>query len=231
MKTPDDRLPPQEIKRIWNDPEELERWTNEQLGPRFDPDEIGLSERNFAILMGMGAIKDAIAQGDADTVLRLIANDEVLNELAPEVDITFERIAVLPEQIRRWRLPSRPTTPTKRSDSRAARFGSDDAIAPVLRRYAIRELMHKHADIRQRLPYDLKERAQAAVMEVDRIHEIWWRKLGKRYRGDRRPPTAIQIAARRWDVSERLLLSQKKNRARDEPPWFAKFWRHRYSVY
>jgi hypothetical protein len=177
MKSPDERLPPKEIKRIWDDAEELEQWTNEQLGPRFDIGEIELGERNMAILAGMHTIKDAIAQGYDDIVLRLIADDE------------------------------------------------------VLRRYAIRLLMHKLPDIRERLPYDLKERLQAAVMEVDRIREIWWRKLGKRYRGDRQPPTAIQIAARRWDVSEQQLLSHMRNRARDELPWFVDFWRHRYSVY
>jgi hypothetical protein len=47
--------------------------------------------------------------------------EEDLREFAPTADISFTRLAVTPEQIKQWRLPSRPT---KRSDSRAARFGS-----------------------------------------------------------------------------------------------------------
>lgn len=54
----------------------------------------------------------------------------------PHVDLTFERIAVTPEQIAELRLPTRPT---KKSDSRAASFVGDsvevDAIpSPTLRR-------------------------------------------------------------------------------------------------
>ena len=46
--------------------------------------------------------------------------DETLRELAPDAEIHFERIAVTPEQIRYWRLPTRPT---KTSDTRAKGFG------------------------------------------------------------------------------------------------------------
>lgn len=62
--------------------------------------------------------------------------EQTLRELAPDADIHFERIAVTPEQIRAWSLPTRPT---KTSDSRAKGFGDVsvelDAIpAPQLRR-------------------------------------------------------------------------------------------------
>ena len=62
--------------------------------------------------------------------------EETLRELAPDAEIIFERIAVTPEQIEEWSLPTRPT---KASDSRAKAFGSDisvelDAIAPDLLR-------------------------------------------------------------------------------------------------
>jgi hypothetical protein len=43
-----------------------------------------------------------------------------LRELAPDADITFERIAVTPEQITAWALPTRPTKP---SDTRSKNFG------------------------------------------------------------------------------------------------------------
>jgi hypothetical protein len=57
--------------------------------------------------------------------------EETLREMAPEADITFERIAVNPDQIAAWDLPSRPT---KQTDSRAKNFGAEsvelDAIEP-----------------------------------------------------------------------------------------------------
>jgi hypothetical protein len=46
--------------------------------------------------------------------------EETLNELAPDAEIFFERIAVTPEQIEHWDLPTRPT---KTSDTRAKNFG------------------------------------------------------------------------------------------------------------
>ena len=61
--------------------------------------------------------------------------EETLRELAPDAEIIFERIAVTPEQIEDWNLPTRPT---KATDSRAKGFGDIsvelDAIEPdVLR--------------------------------------------------------------------------------------------------
>jgi hypothetical protein len=47
--------------------------------------------------------------------------EQTLREMAPAADIHFERIAVNPEQIERWDLPTRPT---KSSDSRAKGFGA-----------------------------------------------------------------------------------------------------------
>src|SRR5262249_29705657 len=45
--------------------------------------------------------------------------DRRLRELAPEAEIHFERLAVLPHQIRELNLPTRPT---KRTDSRSRTF-------------------------------------------------------------------------------------------------------------
>src|SRR5262249_50171555 len=47
--------------------------------------------------------------------------EETLRELAPDAEIYFERIAVTPEQIEAWNLPTRPT---KEKDTRAKRLGS-----------------------------------------------------------------------------------------------------------
>ncbi|MEO8631063.1 MAG: hypothetical protein ABI612_23640 [Betaproteobacteria bacterium] len=51
--------------------------------------------------------------------------EETLSELAPDAEIHFERLAVLPWQISEWNLPTRPT---KQSDSRAKAFGYADSV-------------------------------------------------------------------------------------------------------
>src|SRR5262249_42977984 len=72
--------------------------------------------------------------------------EESLRELAPSADIVFERrIAVTPEQISDWNLPSRPT---KASDSRAKNFGSVsvelDAIEPQRLRDLVQDAIAQH---------------------------------------------------------------------------------------
>jgi hypothetical protein len=77
--------------------------------------------------------------------------EETLREMAPEADITFERIAVTVEQITKWNLPTRPT---KQSDTRAKKFGSDrsvelDAIDPRRLRALVGKTIQKHLPPRQ----------------------------------------------------------------------------------
>jgi len=76
--------------------------------------------------------------------------EETLNELAPEADITFERIAVTPAQIERLNLPTRPT---KTSDTRSKGFGDIsvelDAIPPDELRSLVRSVIEDHLSPRQ----------------------------------------------------------------------------------
>src|SRR5215813_10778578 len=72
--------------------------------------------------------------------------EETLLELAPDADITFQRIAVTPEQIADWDLPTRPT---KASDTRSRSFGSSvsvelDAIDPNVLRNLVQETIEQH---------------------------------------------------------------------------------------
>src|SRR6266496_3625734 len=82
--------------------------------------------------------------------------EQTLREMAPSADIYFERIAVTPEQIASWRLPTRPTN---KSDSRAKGFGDIsvelDAIEPNRLRDLVEEVIQRH------LPPD-----QLAVLKV-----------------------------------------------------------------
>jgi hypothetical protein len=71
--------------------------------------------------------------------------EETLREMAPDADITFERLAVTEEQIAEWRLPSRPT---KSTDSRSRGFGEIsvelDAIEPDLLRALVQDAIENH---------------------------------------------------------------------------------------
>jgi hypothetical protein len=71
--------------------------------------------------------------------------EETLRELAPDASIYFERIAVTPEQIDVWDLPTRPT---KQSDSRAKGFGAIsvelDAIPPDNLRGLVQMAIEQH---------------------------------------------------------------------------------------
>ena len=68
-----------------------------------------------------------------------------LREFAPQAEIHFERIAVTPQQIEDWELPSRPT---KASDSRARGFQGDsvevDAIPPTQLRELVKAAIEQH---------------------------------------------------------------------------------------
>jgi hypothetical protein len=70
---------------------------------------------------------------------------QTLEEMAPNAEIHFERIAVSPKQIELWRLPTRPT---KTTDSRARGFGDIsvelDAIEPALLRALVEEAIQRH---------------------------------------------------------------------------------------
>jgi hypothetical protein len=70
-----------------------------------------------------------------------------LREFAPDAEIHFERVAVNPDQIRRWGLPTRPT---KESDSRSKNFEGEsvevDAIEPAMLRRLCDECIVRHID-------------------------------------------------------------------------------------
>jgi hypothetical protein len=76
--------------------------------------------------------------------------EETLREMAPAADITFERLAVTPEQIAAWNLPTRPT---KTSDTRAKGFGAIsvelDAIEPNRLREIVQRATERHLPPRQ----------------------------------------------------------------------------------
>jgi hypothetical protein len=73
--------------------------------------------------------------------------EKQLRQLAPDAEIHFERVAVRPEQIEAWSLPTRPT---KKTDSRSKDFEGEsvevDAIPPQQLRQLTRECIEQHID-------------------------------------------------------------------------------------
>jgi hypothetical protein len=76
--------------------------------------------------------------------------EQRLREFAPDIDLTFERLAVTELQIDHWDLPSRPT---KRTDSRARDWVGDsvelDAIPPDRLRALAQVSIESHVDPEQ----------------------------------------------------------------------------------
>jgi hypothetical protein len=88
---------------------------------------------------------DPSGQNAADNI------EDRLREFAPSADINFNKLAVTPDQIQAWNLPSRPT---KTSDSRSVTWqGGDsvevDAIHPNRLRVMVRNAIEIHTDEHQ----------------------------------------------------------------------------------
>jgi hypothetical protein len=90
--------------------------------------------------------------------------EETLNELAPDAEIFFQRIAVTPEQIEDWDLPTRPT---KTSDTRAKNFGDIsvelDAIEPNQLRQLVQEAIEQHLPAHE---YEILKAAEQSEREI-----------------------------------------------------------------
>jgi hypothetical protein len=122
-------------------------------------------------ILGQGKPAYIYAFGDFDPsgvdATRFI--EQTLREYAPGAEIHFERVAVTPAQIERWHLATRPT---KTTDSRSKRFGSQtsvelDAIPPNTLRDLVRDCIEQHLD----------ERALAALIVAEESEKEWMRKL------------------------------------------------------
>jgi hypothetical protein len=99
--------------------------------------------------------------------------EQRLRELAPHVEIRFDRLAVTPPQIREMDLPTRPT---KKSDSRAKGFGDIsvelDAIPPDDLRAVVREAIERHLPRRQLEVMKVAERSERDILRY------WAREIG-----------------------------------------------------
>jgi hypothetical protein len=91
--------------------------------------------------------------------------EEGIREFAPDVDLTFTRVAVTPEQIESMNLPTRPT---KRTDTRSRSFDGEsvevDAIPPSVLREIADSSIRAHVDIHQLRVLEAVEREERAQL-------------------------------------------------------------------
>ncbi len=94
--------------------------------------------------------------------------EQELREGAPDADIHFERLAVLPSQIASWRLPSRAT---KKSDSRARTFGHSrsvdlDAVHPDRLRQLVEDAILQHLPKNQLAVLKVAEDSEREILKA-----------------------------------------------------------------
>jgi hypothetical protein len=92
--------------------------------------------------------------------------EQTLREMAPNADISFQRIAVNPAQIVAWSLPTRPT---KQTDSRAKGFGDADsveldAIEPGRLRHLVEAAIQLHLPPEQLEVLKVAEESERSIL-------------------------------------------------------------------
>ena len=114
--------------------------------------------------------------GDRDPSGRDITRyvEKSLREFAPNADIEFELVAVTDEQIRLWKLPTRPT---KKTDTRARGFRGGSVEVDAIHPERLRELCEEC--IAQHIPAGHMTELLAAEKSEKDILMKWARKLGK----------------------------------------------------
>lgn len=117
-----------------------------------------MTARGYASLSFLSGAAEYIAQLDRPAYIYHLGDldpsgvdagrkiESTLRELAPAAEIHFERLAVNDDQVDAWHLPTRPT---KTTDSRAKKFGSNisvemDAIHPDMLRSLVHEAIERH---------------------------------------------------------------------------------------
>ena len=91
--------------------------------------------------------------------------EQSLREMAPDAEIHFKRLAVTTKQIARWRLPTRPT---KKTDTRAKKFGKIsvelDALAPGRLRGLVRSAIERHLPRKQLKILKIAEESEREII-------------------------------------------------------------------
>jgi hypothetical protein len=91
-----------------------------------------------------------------------------LRQFAPDADIHFERVAVLPLQIRNLKLPTRPTKTDKNTHAKGFQGDSVDidAVPAATLRQMVRDCIERHIDRRRLEQIKLIEAQERHVLEM-----------------------------------------------------------------
>lgn len=93
--------------------------------------------------------------------------EETLRTFAPDAEVHFQRLAVLPEQITAWNLPTRPT---KTTDSRAKNFAGDsvelDAVHPHVLRALVEKEILRHLPEHQMSVLNIAEDSERQILKM-----------------------------------------------------------------
>ena len=93
--------------------------------------------------------------------------NQTLNELAPNADIHFYRVAITPDQIAHYNLPSRPT---KTTDSRSKGFASEsvelDALPPQMLRDLVEAVINRHLPQEELAVLREAEASERSMLEI-----------------------------------------------------------------
>jgi hypothetical protein len=104
--------------------------------------------------------------------------EQRIREFAPEMEIHFQRVAVNPDQIEEWGLPTRPT---KRTDSRSRNFDGDsvevDAIDPTRLRRLVRDCIVQHIDKEAYFRLRAAEDAERQTLRAIAEDPTFWRRV------------------------------------------------------
>ena len=141
--------------------------------------------RGYASESFLYSAGEAIAKNDKPTYLYYLGDHDPsgrdiprvierrLREEAPDAELHFERIAVTSQQIKRWRLPTRPT---KTDDSRAKGFRGRsvevDAIPPDELRALVEAKITSHIRPRALKALQVAEESERGLLKT--FSEHWW---------------------------------------------------------
>lgn len=87
-----------------------------------------------------------------------------LRGFAPECSITFTRIAVTPEQIDKWNLPTRPTKRSTHSRGFTGKSVEVDAIPPATLRQLVYDCIERHVDHQQLAVLEEAEQSERELL-------------------------------------------------------------------
>ena len=205
---------PDELQKIWSDPQRLEKWTIKQLDacivPKDIPGAIKMIERRWEELERKYRELERVYQqkGWPD------AFRETVNEMRERMDAARKQKDAVRKKGAKI---NRAEQELLNWAAKVARgFGASTSAAdPHLDAFNV--LLGLPVPARDDLPKRGRPREGAskldeAVADVARIRDLWQQTFGKRYRSQ--PPTAIEIAARRHGLASEQLVAFRKNKSR-----------------